>query len=127
MIVSGLDQVIDAFEAGWEAAETELGASLSDGFEMPGASAEYWWDGRYFAQAERNAAAKVAEGASSDAHQTNPDVSTSGRADQIMIHAVSSQNWPESQHRGVVQKILDQALRRKVRCARLDGRLVYLS
>jgi hypothetical protein len=127
MAVSGLDQVIDAFEAGWEAAETELGASLSDGFEMPGASAEYWWDGRYFAQSERNAAAKIVEGTSSDADQIHPEVTASGRADQIMIHAVSSQNWPESQSRGVVQKLLDRALRGKIHCPRLDGRLVYLS
>jgi hypothetical protein len=127
MVVSGLDQVIDAFEAGWEAAETGLGASLSEGFEMPGASAEYWWDGRYFAQSERNAAAKIVECMSTDVPRSDPDVITLGCADQVMVHAVSSRNWPESQNRGVVQKLLDRALRGKVHCPSLDGRLVYLS
>lgn len=127
MVVSGLDQVIDAFEAGWEAAETGLGASLSEGFEMPGASAEYWWDGRYFAQSERNAAAKIVECMSTDVPRSDPDVITLGCADQVMVHAVSSRNWPESQNRGVVQNLLDRALRGKVHCPSLGGRLVYLS
>jgi hypothetical protein len=127
MTVSGLDQIIDAFEAGWEAAETELGASISDGFGMSGASAEYWWDGRYFAQLERNTAAEIEEGTSSDTRQIDAGMTTLGRADQIMIHAVSSQNWPESQHRGVVQKLLDRALHGRIHCPRLQGRLVYLS
>jgi hypothetical protein len=127
MVVSGLDQVIDAFEAGWEAAETGLEASLSEGFEMPGASAEYWWDGRYFAQSERNTAAKIVECMSTDVPRNDPDVNTLGCADQVMVHAVSSQNWPESQNRGVVQNLLDRALRGKVHCPSLGGRLVYLS
>lgn len=127
MVVSGLDQVIDDFEAGWEAAEIALETSLLDGFEMSGASAEYWWDGRYFAQSERNAAAKIVECTPSDTHQLDPAVTTLGRADQVIIHAVSSRDWPESQNRSIVQKLLNRALRGKVHCPRRDGRLIYIS
>ncbi len=49
MLVSGLDHIIDAFEAGWNSYESQrevgpLGETIS------GALTEFWHDGRYFAQ-----------------------------------------------------------------------------
>jgi hypothetical protein len=127
MIVSGLDQVIDAFEAGWEAAAAELGAGMLDGSEMPEVSAEYWLDGRYFAQSKRNAATKVLECTSSDVPQVKLDATTSRKIDRVMVHSVSSRNWPESQDRFVVQKLLDRVLRATVSGSNeSQERLIYL-
>jgi hypothetical protein len=60
MLVSGLDHVIDAFEAGWDSLTTQREICAFDEQIMSGSLAEFWQDGRYFAQREIEAL-KIAE------------------------------------------------------------------
>jgi hypothetical protein len=49
MLVSGLDYIIDAFEAGWDSYESQRKVGAR-GETVSGALTEFWQDGRYFAQ-----------------------------------------------------------------------------
>jgi len=55
MLVSGLDHVIDAFEAGWDSLATRREVCAFDEQIMSGSLAEFWQDGRHFAQREIDA------------------------------------------------------------------------
>ena len=49
MLVSGLDHIINAFEAGWESYESWQAVGAREE-AMSGALAEFWHDGHHFAR-----------------------------------------------------------------------------
>ena len=70
MLASGLDHVIDAFEAGWNSVGTRREIHAFNAQIALEPLAEFWRDGRYFAQREIDAVT-VAERKSSLAKGTN--------------------------------------------------------